>query len=143
MRNCDGCTKCCEGWLTGTIHGKSMWPGKPCHFVQLGKGCSIYEARPDDPCKSFICEWKRDFDIPEWLKPSLSNVIIRKSYVKISDVDVEFIQVIEAGSVITSQILNWIFLELVIGKQYNVRYMVNGCYNHVGSREFVNHFNKK
>lgn len=76
MRSCEGCTKCCEGYLPATIKGHSMYPGKPCHFVIVGAGCSIYEDRPERPCKSFECFWKVEEVVPEKFKPSLSNTIL-------------------------------------------------------------------
>ena len=45
-RSCDGCTKCCEGYLAGEIQGKQMGFGKPCFLVEIGKGCNDYENRP-------------------------------------------------------------------------------------------------
>ena len=57
LRQCGTCTKCCEGHLVGTINGKEMYPGKPCYLLQIGKGCSDYENRPEEPCKAFNCQW--------------------------------------------------------------------------------------
>ena len=31
-RSCDGCTKCCEGFLPAVIYNKYMYQGRPCHF---------------------------------------------------------------------------------------------------------------
>jgi len=53
-RQCGTCTACCDGWVKGTILGHEMKPGQPCHF--RGEGCcTIYERRPVDPCRNFIC----------------------------------------------------------------------------------------
>ena len=41
QRNCNNCTKCCEGWLSGEVNGYSFYPGRPCHFMKCD-GCSIY-----------------------------------------------------------------------------------------------------
>ena len=43
-RECGTCTKCCEGWNVFNIQGKSIKPGKPCSFVEEGKGCTIYKG---------------------------------------------------------------------------------------------------
>ena len=75
-RPCDGCTKCCEGWLSGTAYGYNFSPYKKCHFLK--NGCGIYPARPNDPCKTFVCEWKANNIFPEWLKPDKAHVIILK-----------------------------------------------------------------
>lgn len=77
MRECNGCTACCEGWLSGEAHGHYFQPGRPCHFKCEG-GCSIYEKRPENPCKTFICEWLVNPELPEWMKPSVSKVITMK-----------------------------------------------------------------
>lgn len=74
-RECDGCTKCCDGSLSGNAHGHDFYPGKPCYFVILNKGCTIYEDRPKSPCKAFECLWKLNPEIPDYLKPNLSGVI--------------------------------------------------------------------
>jgi len=78
-RSCDGCTACCEGWLTGVAYGYAFSPGVKCKFLSH-KCCSIYQARPYDPCKTFQCHWKLNTQIPEWLKPSRSGVIILQKY---------------------------------------------------------------
>ncbi len=55
-RVCGTCTACCDGWVAGTIYGHEMKPGTPCHF--RGEGCcTIYDKRPLDPCRKFVCGW--------------------------------------------------------------------------------------
>jgi hypothetical protein len=55
-RQCGECTACCDGWVAGVIEGHEMKPGTPCHF--RGDGCcSIYERRPQYPCRDFVCGW--------------------------------------------------------------------------------------
>ena len=67
-RECDGCTACCDGELILNIYGK-RYAGRPCQFNN-GSGCTIYEDRPHNPCKTFECTWLRDtkYVFPEWLK---------------------------------------------------------------------------
>jgi len=55
-RECGTCTACCDGWVIGTIRGHEMKPGMPCHFRGLGC-CTIYDKRPDNPCRTFVCGW--------------------------------------------------------------------------------------
>lgn len=76
MRSCDGCTKCCDGTLGGESHGHTFFPGKPCFFVILNKGCTIYEDRPKPQCTNYECEWLTNTDYPEELKPSLTDMVI-------------------------------------------------------------------
>jgi hypothetical protein len=71
---CGACTKCCEGWLTGSAYGYEFKPGKPCHFISRS-GCNIYPIRPEDPCKTFKCFWKENFELPDWMRPDQSGVI--------------------------------------------------------------------
>ena len=130
-KNCDGCTRCCEGWLSGIAHGEKFYRGKPCHFVEIGKGCTIYENRPIDPCITYKCEWLTNDTIPMWMKLSNSNVIITKKTGK-----TEHYQVIEAGVKIDSAVLNWVFL-WALNTGNNVLYFVDGGPNRVGSKEFV------
>lgn len=105
-RNCDGCTACCEGWLSGKAYDKKFYPGMPCHYM-CESGCSIYENRPENPCKSYLCGWMTNLDFPEWLKPSISKVIITGRYDE--KLNKEFIEVLEMGQKIDSSILSWLF----------------------------------
>jgi hypothetical protein len=75
-RHCGTCTVCCGGWLVGTIFGHEMKPGQPCHF--RGEGCcSIYERRPVNPCRTFICGWlQEESPFPNEFKPDRLGVLI-------------------------------------------------------------------
>jgi hypothetical protein len=74
-RECGTCTACCDGWVVGTIRGHEMKPGQPCHF--RGEGCcTIYDARPQDPCRSFVCGWLApDSPLPESFRPDKLGVM--------------------------------------------------------------------
>ena len=74
-RNCDGCTVCCDGWLAGKANEHYFYPGQKCYHVS-DNGCTIYEDRPEIPCKTFKCGWLLDKEIPEWMKPSNIQAII-------------------------------------------------------------------
>jgi hypothetical protein len=75
-RECQPCTACCDGWLQIRINGVPVYPGRPCPH-STGKGCNDYEHRPVDPCRQFICGWRRDDSpLPEWMKPANSKVIV-------------------------------------------------------------------
>ncbi len=125
-RNCDDCTKCCEGWLWGEAYGHKFWPGRPCHYVSKC-GCSIYENRPDSPCKSFMCEWLMNTDIPEWMKPDDAKVIVRK----ITEKDIEYLEFTEAGSRLDVTVLSWIFMNYADGKIKNAKYQIDGGWNYI------------
>lgn len=79
-RACEGCTACCEGWLKTEVDGCEVGPGTPCKH--LGEnGCQIYPTRPKDPCMTFVCGWMMNPDLPDWIKPNKSKVILKPHYV--------------------------------------------------------------
>ena len=123
QRTCDGCTKCCQGYLWGEAHGHSFQSGKPCFFVGE-KGCSIYEDRPDSPCKSFKCEWLASDYLPMWMRPDLSKVIAtRRQYD-----DGEWLELTESGQKMDSAVLSWVLIWAANNKK-NVRYQIDGGWN--------------
>lgn len=79
-RECGACTACCEGWAEGEIRGHRMQPGQPCHFLQRGHApspCTIYEDRPQSPCRNFICGWRAaGSPFPEGFRPDQVGVIL-------------------------------------------------------------------
>ena len=130
-RACDGCTKCCEGWLAGKVNGQPFYKGRPCFF--LNKTCTIYESRPEDPCRSFTCQWITEEIFPQWMKPDLANVIITKRFNK----GIDFYEIIEAGSVMQARVLNWLVLWALNDKK-NIKYWIEGGANKIGCDEFLN-----
>ncbi len=76
QRACGTCTACCDGWVVGTIEGHEMRPGTPCHF--RGEGCcTIYERRPQEPCRNFVCGWLAPGSpFPESFRPDRLGVMI-------------------------------------------------------------------
>jgi uncharacterized cysteine cluster protein YcgN (CxxCxxCC family) len=136
-RSCNGCTKCCEGWLPSVIYEKHMYPGVPCHFKKNG-GCSIYKDRPKNPCKQYKCEWLKDIQIPEWFKPSESGIILTGREIN----KIPYLEIVEAGSSMTIEMLNWVF-KLHLIKRTNLYYEIKGGWNWIGSPEFCNEIEKK
>lgn len=108
-----------------------MYKGKPCHFVSIGKGCSIYGKRPQDPCVVFKCGWLADEHIPEWMKPNEINAIIKMDKMN----DIPYLAVIEAGEVLQSRVLSWL-IQHALSHQLNFLWYINGGANWVGSPEF-------
>ena len=73
-RECGSCTACCEGWLVSTVTG--MHPGNACRHC-TGQGCAIYENRPQDPCRNFICGWLQpNSPLPDEMRPDKAGVIV-------------------------------------------------------------------
>ena len=99
-RECGSCTKCCEGYISGGAHGIKFGNGVPCEFLAWGHGCTIYEDRPLSPCKKFKCLWLRDPEIPENLKPNISQVMaMRKGQ--------NFIVLVNVGPNPDQEAINW------------------------------------
>ncbi len=52
-RTCGGCTACCK---THAVFEIDKSPGRWCEHCNIGKGCRIYDTRPEK-CREFRCEW--------------------------------------------------------------------------------------
>lgn len=103
-RECGSCTKCCEGYIQGGAHGIKFGiidnKVVPCEFLAWGHGCTIYEDRPLSPCKKFKCMWLKDPEIPENLKPDISQVMaMRKGQ--------NFIVLVNVGPNPDPEAINW------------------------------------
>lgn len=110
-----------------------MSPGKPCYFLVNGR-CSDYANRPVDPCQGYTCAWLDDTVFPDWLKPSVSKVIISKKIP--ADANLTHYEVVEAGAKIDSVVLNWI-IRWAIATNTNLVYLVDGKSYTLGSAEFT------
>jgi len=131
-RSCGDCTLCCEGWLVGNVQGHEIYPGRKCHFVDVGKGCTIYDERPE-MCQKYECQWLIDKNIPEWLKPNRSDVILKVKEIH----GYTYLEVTETGKKIDSEILSWLFSNLVQNVYVNIKYQVNGGWNYFGNPNFL------
>lgn len=136
-RTCGDCTKCCEGWLDGEALGYKFYQGKPCHFVSIGKGCTVYAKRPKDPCASYKCGWLLNTDIPEWMKPEQINAIISFKEVE----KIPYVILVEAGETLDSKVLSWLF-KYVLEHNFNFVWQIAGGINWIGSPEFTEAFSK-
>jgi SEC-C motif-containing protein len=76
VRACGECTACCDGWVAGVIEGHEMKPGTPCFF--RGEGCcTIYERRPQHPCRNFVCGWlQTGSPFPDDWRPDQLGVMV-------------------------------------------------------------------
>lgn len=138
-RECDGCTKCCDGSLSGSAHGHSFYLGKPCFFVILDKGCTIHKERPTHPCKSFECLWITNNDVPEEFKPSLSNMIAYET----DDAGVDHITIHDVGDSYSKNVLDW-WKEYAKNKNLNISWRMQRENNTgwQGSKDFCKSLNK-
>ena len=160
-RECGTCTACCEGWLRGVVRGHEMNRGKKCHFLGCkNTRCSIYEERPEEPCKNFECVWLKDTkqELPEWMKPELSKVIIKEmeyevhirrgglgtaSYILENAADMttkgKYWNVVEMDETISGPVLNWL-IQHSLSNGIPIVYMVNGAKEAMGPPEFMAFF---
>ena len=130
-RSCGACTACCDGWLSGEAHGQTFYPARPCVYRGRG-GCTIYEDRPEHPCRSFLCAWIESFDFPAWMKPSEANVIVKRDFQD----GIAFLDVIEMGQRLDSRVLSWLVMYALQNK-INLRYEVDRGKNKIGSPDFI------
>ena len=134
-RTCGDCTACCDGWLSGNVNGHDFYPGMPCHYSGCN-GCSIYEDRPESPCKTYSCEWLVNPEVPEWMKPSDSGVILTGKQRESPDGSKQtYLEVLELGKKIDSTVLNWLF-RLYLRTNIPIKVQIDGGYNWYGTTEF-------
>ena len=139
-RECDGCTACCEGWLTAEALGKTFFPGQPCHWKGCGT-CTVYEKRPK-VCSDFQCAWKANHFLPEWFKPTISNVIPVWRRWKAEEDCKEgenglYLCLTPMSEPISRDSLTWL-LNYVAADAMNIRYSHQGRWHWVGCLEFTN-----
>lgn len=130
-RSCEGCTRCCEGWLGANINGHEMYPGKPCFFVEQGVGCKIYVDRPEDPCKTFQCMWRADDRVPIEFKPSDIGSLITTQQIN----GIEYLALVECGETMRPEVVSWFMLHAVSNK-INAEWKVNGKSFWIGMPDF-------
>jgi len=69
-RTCDGCTMCCKLLRVGEKPAL-----KWCEHCAIGKGCNIYDARPDE-CRTFHCGYLRMEEIGEAWRPANCKMVV-------------------------------------------------------------------
>lgn len=71
-RACGTCTMCCKVHYIGDFNKQ---PGVWCQHAQPGRGCKIYDDRPQI-CRDFYCQWMMDGSFgPEW-KPDTAKFVV-------------------------------------------------------------------
>ena len=136
-RTCGGCTACCKGWLTTNVLGEDLSPDKPCRFLACD-GCSIHEDRPEDPCRAYSCEWLNNTEIPEWMRPKESNVILTlRAWWPAGGPVQGYIDVNPMGKKIDASVLAWL-LEFHSRTSTPMRIKNEEGFNFHGSVEFIN-----
>jgi Fe-S-cluster containining protein len=122
--------------MSAEVYGHIFSKGTPCHF--LGKSCTIYKDRPAG-CVNFTCVWLNDKKhlIPEWIKPSLSDIIITERSWGQNN---EYIYwaVIECGKTMRSDVLHWLLI-FCEQNEIDLEYEFNFQMYRRGSIEFQNY----
>lgn len=130
MRDCDGCTKCCEGYLPAIVNGLQIYPNG-CKFVEANVGCTIYDSRPERPCKTYKCFWVNNDFVPENLKPSITNMIISRSTV----LGFNELVLIPAGGY-SEELVDW-FADYTTKNNINATWQKDGKQFFSGSEEYI------
>lgn len=68
-RSCGNCTVCCTLCYVPEF---DKGEGKKCEYC--GKGCTIYESRPES-CRKYECAWKKG-ELPDNMRPDKCGVMI-------------------------------------------------------------------
>lgn len=130
-RSCGTCTKCCDGTLSGEINGHTMYLGKPCHYLKIGSGCTIYANRPQEPCKRYECAWLSDENIPDFMKPENANCIL-----DYKDIDgISYLRLSECVTPYSSEVLTWC-INYAIKNELNIMWILNKKINRIGTPRF-------
>jgi hypothetical protein len=131
-RSCGTCTKCCEGYLTGTIKGHQMKPGTPCYFLEQGVGCKDYAGRPPYPCKTFSCSWLDDKKMPDEYKPEVCKVIMKSGELH----GTNYIHFVSAPDDPSEEMIAWA-KKYFEKKNMNFVYLSGTAVMPVGTKEFI------
>jgi hypothetical protein len=109
-----------------------MYPGKPCFFVIIGKGCSDYENRPKSPCRDFSCSWISDEGILDRMSPTDTNIIAT-----FDNIDgISYARLTKAGDAIDKTDLAW-YINYYKTKNINIWFEEDGQNYVLGSDDFI------
>jgi hypothetical protein len=72
-RSCGSCTMCCKVYEVPLIDNKPR--GQWCKHCKPGRGCDIWETRPQF-CRDFHCHWISDLSFGEEWKPEKSKLVM-------------------------------------------------------------------
>lgn len=147
-KSCGDCTVCCSGALSGEAHGHAFFKGRPCFFVTT-KGCSIYEDRPESPCKSFKCGYLSENFFPEYMRPDISGALTTMRVFKYTEkvmqddkeVEVEkfipYMHVIDYKHTMDAATLMWFIEKYMVNSIPNLLLDIKGGIRKVGRPDFM------
>ena len=117
-RTCGACTACCKTLKIDAPELKKF-AGVLCTHCAAGKGCTIYNARPQ-VCGEFYCAWRGMAFLGDEWRPDRCGVLI--GFVgKGQGIPPEFRQVALKFDVESPQVLNWDPLIKLIGAEIERR----------------------
>jgi len=116
--------------LSGIVLGQEISPNG-CRFVDSGVGCTIYNDRPERPCKTYQCFWRSNEDVPENLKPSITGMIITE----INPLGVNELNIVPAGGH-SEELIDW-FIEYTQTNNINATAVKNGEQVFSGTPEYI------
>jgi len=91
--------------MSAEIRGHRVAAGHPCPY-STASGCSIYEERPEDPCRNFICSWLVEGSpLPDWMRPDQCGAIVLLSMPWHGD---HVVSAIPVGKSIPQKTLEWL-----------------------------------
>ena len=131
-RECGDCNMCCK-WLIYVINNHVKHPGKPCFY--LGETCTVHEVRPQS-CRDYFCGYIQGI-VPEWMKPSLSNVLVNVE--KWGPENKNMLRIIECGKKMDSEVLSWL-LNFSRSSDTGIIYQLSGYNNYFGPDDFMEFF---
>ena len=138
-KSCGECTACCSGLLSGVAHGHVFYPGRPC-FFKAKSGCSIYEDRPESPCKSYRCGYLIHPFFPEWMRPDQCGVIATPRIHSYKDGEetkyIQYLQLSEYKPPMSAVTLWWFVERYLDGSIPNLLITLNGGSQRLGTAEF-------
>jgi hypothetical protein len=71
-RSCEDCTLCCK---LAEVKALAKPMGRWCQHCDVGRGCRIYDARPDE-CRVFYCLYRLAPGIDEIWRPNTSHMVM-------------------------------------------------------------------
>jgi uncharacterized protein len=71
-RDCGSCSMCCKNTVIAELDKPF---GRWCRHCEIGKGCGIYQERPDT-CRKFACFWLQIDSLPDELRPDRCGAIL-------------------------------------------------------------------
>lgn len=132
-RDCGDCAACCEGWLTTNALGHDIYLEHPCPHSS-GHGCTIHEKRPNDPCRIFFCAWAAaGSELPQWMQPSQSGVIILNNRMNWNKMPVDIL--VSAGRDPDTKLIQW-YQQYCVSQNKAFVYQQNGQWFGFGPQQF-------